>query len=73
MACEYCGYTFGHNFRCPDYKEPRASHYCYFCEEGITDGEEYVTNENNEYAHYECLDSVREVLDFFGYEIKRME
>ena len=52
MACIYCGMNGEHHYRCPLYESPKASHYCSICQEGIYDGEEYIVNEDDEYAHY---------------------
>lgn len=73
MACEYCLRTDGHSSRCPNYISPKTSHYCSVCDEGIQNGEEYIVNDNNQYAHWECIDFGRDLAKFFGYEIKEME
>ena len=52
---------------------PKASHYCSICNEGIYDGEEYIENNDCEYAHWECVDYGRDLAKFLGYEIKTME
>lgn len=59
--------------RCPNYRTPKAIHYCSICGNGILDGEEYIRNDNDEYRHYECFYSMRELLEWLGYEIKTME
>ena len=61
------------NVRCPNYEPPKATHYCSVCEEGIYDGEEYIENDDGEYAHWECVDYGRDLAKFLGYEIKTME
>ena len=73
MSCEYCLRTFGHDSRCPNYITKKAKHYCSICEEGILDGEEYIENDDGEYAHWECVDYTRDLIKFLGYEIKEME
>lgn len=73
MSCEYCLEIGGrHNPRCPNSSEQKANHYCSICGEGILNGEEYIRNDNDLYVHYECS-SVREMVDFLGYEVKVME
>ena len=72
MACMYCLRDYGHNPRCPLYKE-KSSHYCSVCGDGILEGEEYIENDCGEYAHWECVDYGRDLSRFLGYEIKTME
>ena len=72
MPCNYCLRDYGHNPRCPLYKE-KSSHYCSVCGDGILEGEEYIENDCGEYAHWECVDYGRDLSRFLGYEIKTME
>lgn len=58
--------------RCPNYRIPKAIHYCSICGNGILDGEEYIQNNNDEYRHYECFYGMRELLEWLGYEIETM-
>ena len=71
--CEYCLNTFSHDPRCPNYIPPKASHYCSICDEGIYEGEDYIENQDGEYIHYECVQGIRHLLEWLGYEIKTME
>lgn len=73
MPCEYCHQYVTHHPRCPFYEPPKASHCCSICNEGITNGEEYIVNDDNEYAHWECIDYGRDLATWLGYEIKEME
>lgn len=73
MACEYCHGEGLHYLRCPLYEEPKPAHYCSICNEGIYGGEEYIVNDDGEYAHWECVDYGRDLVRFLGYEIKTME
>ena len=73
MNCEYCGQLLGHHPRCPLYKPAKATHYCSSCGEGIRDGEEYIENEDGECIHWECFTSMKDLLEFLGYEILTME
>lgn len=74
MSCEYC-LQIGekHDFRCPNYSPPKATHYCSSCGDGIYDGEEYIENLDGEYRHYECFHGMRDLLEWFGFDIKTME
>ena len=56
--------------QCPNYELPKASHYCSICDEGIYPEEEYIENDNGEYAHLECVDGGYEMATFLGYKIK---
>lgn len=58
---------------CPNYTSPKSHHYCSICGEGIYPGEEYIKNDNGEYRHFECFFSLRELLEWLGYEVKTME
>ena len=62
-----------HNSMCPLYKPPKTSHFCSICQEGILNGEEYIENDDGEYAHWECVDYGRDLARFLGYEIKMMK
>ena len=73
MSCEYCGQLLGHHHRCPLYKPPKATLYCSSCGEGIRDGEVYIENTDGECIHWECFTSMRDLLEFLGYEIQTME
>lgn len=71
--CKICGKTIGHDYRCPCYTPPKASHYCSSCGEGIYDGEEYIENLDGEYRHYECFHGMKDLLEWLGFNIKTME
>ena len=73
MPCNYCLRDYGHNPRCPLYKENKLSHYCSVCGDGILEGEEYIVNEDGEYRHWDCFCGMRDLLEWLGYEIKTME
>ena len=73
MPCKYCHQYGAHHPRCPFYTPPKAFHYCSICNEGILNGEEYIVNDDNEYAHWECVDYGRDLVKWLGYEIREME
>ena len=73
MACIYCGMNGEHHYRCPLYESPKSSHYCSICGEGIYNGEEYIENDDGEYAHWECVDYGRDLAKWLGFDIKTME
>lgn len=60
------------NSRCPYADEIKYSYICSKCGEGILNGEEYIVNEKGQYAHFECVDYARDLVNFLGYEIKEM-
>lgn len=70
MTCEYCHGEGYHNTMCPFYEQPKASHYCSICGEGIYNGEQYVRNYDNEYAHYECFYTTKDLIEWLGGEIR---
>ena len=70
--CSICGHEHCAK-RCPNYIPPRVRYYCSICSEGILNGEEYIINDNDEYAHWDCVDYANGLVKFLGYEIKTME
>ena len=68
--CSICGQT-PCVARCPNYIPPKAKHYCSICEEGILDGEEYIENDDGEYAHWECLDGKFSLADWLKIRIMK--
>ena len=70
--CKYC-HKLEHPQGCPNYIPPKSTHYCSICDEGIYNGEEYIENDDGEYAHWECVDYGRDLAEWLGYEIKEME
>lgn len=59
--------------KCPNYVPLKAQCYCDKCGEGIYPDEEYIINDNDEYAHYDCFFSIRELLEWLNCEIKTMD
>lgn len=72
MRCEYCNGHFTHDSRCPNYEPPYSNYNCLKCGERILLGEEYIVNDNEDYAHWECVDYARDLAKFLGYDIKEM-
>ena len=70
--CKYC-HKLEHPQGCPNYIPPKSTHYCSICDEGIYNGEEYIENDDGEYAHWECVNYGRDLVEWLGYEIKEME
>ena len=70
--CEICR-SYPCHPRCQNYIPPKASYCCSICNEGILNGEEYIENDDGEYAHWECVDYGRDLARFLGYEIKEMD
>ena len=72
--CDICGMQDNnHHPRCPYYEPPNPKYKCCICENGIYDGEEYIVNDDNEYAHFECVSYGKDMAEFLGYEIKEMK
>lgn len=59
--------------RCPNYVSPKSIHYCSICSEGIYYGEDFIENQNGDCIHYECVQGIRQLLEWLGYNIKTME
>lgn len=71
MYCEYC-HSLPHLSRCPLAPEPKSYETCEVCGEDICEGEEYIENDNGEFAHWECVDYAKDLAKFLGYEVKEM-
>ena len=69
--CDLCRKPRCYN-RCPNYTSKSVIK-CSICDNEIENGEEYIVNDDNEYAHWECVDLARKLAEFLGYEIKEME
>lgn len=70
--CEICRQIPCHS-RCPNYVPLKTTHYCSICGDGIYDGEDYIENQDGEHIHYECVQGIRQLLEWLGYEVKTME
>lgn len=73
QGCEYCRGIFEHDISCPNYIPKKPKNYCFICKDGIQIGEEYITNMDNEYAHWDCVCYGRDLAKFLGCEIKKMK
>lgn len=71
--CDECRNLVGHDYRCPNYVQPKAEYYCEGCGEGIYEGDEYIENIDGEYRHLDCFQSMRELVDWLGFEVKVMK
>ena len=58
---------------CPNYSPAPTDFYCVVCGEGIHAGDQYIENFSGEKMHLECIRSLRELLEWLGYDIKTME
>lgn len=72
MSCEYCR-KVPHDSKCPLTPKPKYKYKCFECKEPILVGEEYIVNDNGDYAHWECVDYARDLTKFLGYDVKEME
>lgn len=59
--------------KCPNYIPPKATHYCSSCSDGIYEGDEYIENLDGEYRHYDCFNSIRELVEWLGGKMRIME
>lgn len=73
MLCSECGGVLFHNSMCPYAPKIKSNYHCSICKDGIFNGEEYVENDNGDYAHFECVYSGRDLAKFLGVEIKEMD
>ena len=73
IGCSYChGIGEKHHNQCPNYEPPISNCICSECGHPISIGDNYIENDNCEYAHWECIDFARDLARFLGYEIKEM-
>lgn len=73
FGCEYCHRIDGHHSSCPNYQPFKAKYHCDICGKGIQSGEEYITNDNGDCAHWECFNGIMDLAEFLNCEIKEME
>ena len=73
MFCKYCGENNIHDYRCPEFSPILSSHDCIICKENINVSEEYIENNDGEYAHWECMWDKRDVVKFLDIGIDVME
>ena len=74
FGCKYCNtLTNEHHPQCPSFKPVQSKYKCVKCGDNILIGEEYVVNDNGNYAHYECVDYAKDMAKFLGFQVKEME
>lgn len=72
MACAGCHKAYCPS-NCSNYIPENCNYYCSICGNGIFNGEEYIRNNDGNYAHWECIDYKKDLVDWLGCEIKIME
>lgn len=70
MRCEICQHE-NHIVGCPYYEGKHLSH-CDVCGEFIYEGEEYLENNGGDPVHLECIQGIRWLIDWLGYEVKEV-
>lgn len=68
MRCEICQHE-NHIVGCP-YYEGKHLLRCDVCGEFIYEGEEYLENNGSDLVHLECIQGIKWLIDWLGYEIK---
>ena len=59
---------------CPNYERPhKTGERCYFCNDYICVGDDYIVNWLGMAAHYQCMSSTKDELEWLGYEVKTMD
>ena len=71
--CEICLSTPCRKL-CPNYTPVKTRHYCSVCNEGISNGEDYIQIDGL-YAHLECVGNfeTRELLKWLDITVQEME
>lgn len=72
MSCDICRFTVGHHSQCPNYEFPLSDTVCDICDEPVLYDEEFIENENGKIAHWDCIYSKYELLEWLGLGIKTM-
>lgn len=67
--CEICR-TSPCVSRCPNYVPRKTRTYCAVCGDGIYGGEEYIENNDGECMHVDCIQSIGQLLDWLGCDVK---
>lgn len=74
FGCKYCHtLTNEHHPQCPSFRPVKSKYKCIKCGDNILIGEEYIVNDNGDYAHYECVDYAKDMAKFLGFQVKEME
>lgn len=71
--CDICGRMYQCDGLCPNYIPKKSEYYCSICGEGISEGDNYIKNTDGECIHFECIQGIRQLLEWLGCEIKTME
>ena len=69
--CEICKQTPCLSM-CPNYAPQKTHCYCSVCNYGSLPGEQYIKNDFDEYAHIDCVNTTKDILNFLKYEINTM-
>ena len=67
--CDLCMQTYCPK-GCPNYLPPKSIVSCDICGEGIYDGEEYIENLDGYKIHFDCIQGIRQLLNWLGYDVK---
>ena len=69
MTCEEC-YMMKCSPTCPYFvPKNKTNYYCSICGDGIYNGEEYIKNDDDGYAHWECITVKKDLAEWLNYEI----
>lgn len=74
--CEFCLMPNGkHDSRCPYYSPTKPKYICCNCGNDIYQNERYLTNENGEYIHEECIcnKGIDWLINWLGFKFREME
>lgn len=77
-CCEYCRTTGNNHLHgCPNYEMPYSAYKCDYCDEGIYDGEKYITKyecgKGNRYVHLDCIPDIEWLCEWYGIDIETMK
>lgn len=63
--CSICGHLYCPP-GCPNYIMPNSDWYCIRCGLPILNGQDYLRNENGEFAHEDCINGFYDLAEFCG-------
>jgi len=71
-VCNICRQTYCPS-GCPNFEPRKSGYICDFCGNDIFVGEVYVDDGVNNTAHLDCINGIRQFINWVGLKVKVME